>query len=101
MVTHVFDDGVPKGRVISQGLPPGTGVATNTPVPLRVSRGSAPVEVPDVTGLRLDEAMETLREAGFRVQVEKAAKPGDIVRRQSPDAGSSDARGTRVTLRVD
>ena len=62
-----------------------------------------PQPVPDVVGRSVDEAIEVLRIAGFRVQTvpaAKGAKPPDVVKVQSPSGGSQAPRGSTVTLEV-
>jgi penicillin-binding protein 1A len=62
-----------------------------------------PQPVPDVVGRSVDEAVEVLRTAGFRVETVPAAqgsKPPDVVKVQSPSGGSEAPRGSTVTLEV-
>ena len=66
--------------------------------------GCAQVRVPDVQGMRLDEAMTTLTNAGFTSETDV---PGGVVsmhswtvRGQDPDAGTSAAEGSKIRLHV-
>ncbi|GAA4899363.1 serine/threonine-protein kinase [Stackebrandtia albiflava] len=95
-VERRYSPTVPAGRVLGQSPPPGTGVALDTGVRLTVSRGPAPVPVPDVVGESVASALETLTEAGFEVVVRGDAD-GRVVR-QDPEAGRSLPRGARVTI---
>ena len=59
-------DGEPSSRRIRRATPPPRRRSTVT---LSVSKGPTTVEVPDVTGLDLASARQTLRAAGFKVTV--------------------------------
>jgi beta-lactam-binding protein with PASTA domain/tRNA A-37 threonylcarbamoyl transferase component Bud32 len=64
---------------------------------------SQPVAVPNVVGLEEELAVAKLEEAGFTVNVERAASPDfkrDIVMDQRPDAGSRIQEGDEVTIIV-
>jgi beta-lactam-binding protein with PASTA domain/predicted Ser/Thr protein kinase len=83
---------------------PGQGqrLRRDTAVALVLSRGPEPVQLPDVIGKTLDEAMQLLRSLGFRVQSDEVFHgqvPGGQVVRQRP-AGDSAPRGSTVTLAV-
>ncbi len=58
----------PAGVVMRQDPPAGTRVAPGTKVTLVVSRGLPKVQVPNVVGLRLADAMRKLEEAGLRIK---------------------------------
>ena len=62
--TKYVDSKKERGKVIKQSINPGVEVNSLSPrkIVLEVSDG---IEVPDVEGLSLDEAIETLKEAGF------------------------------------
>ncbi len=67
-----------------------------------VVAGKAEVEVPDVMGLTVEEATQTLEAAGFKVKsvnVENEAEVGTVVD-QSPAAGEMVAPGAEVTVVV-
>ena len=63
--TKYVDSKKERGKVIKQSINPGVEVNSLSPrkIVLEVSDG---IEVPDVEGLSLDEAIETLKEAGFK-----------------------------------
>jgi eukaryotic-like serine/threonine-protein kinase len=80
----------------------GTEVLKGTRVRLIVSRGPEQVTVPDVVGLSRDSAEARLRDEGFGVSVEEQESDepeGDVIS-QSPEGGSSVARGETVTITV-
>lgn len=87
------------------GTRPATGsaAAPGSTVALLVSRGPSTLELPNVVGLKLDEARKQLEQAGFRVgrvsKVERRGPPGTVVE-QAPAAGSRAARSSRVDLTV-
>ncbi|HJU36232.1 MAG TPA: Stk1 family PASTA domain-containing Ser/Thr kinase [Gaiellaceae bacterium] len=92
-----------KDQVISQSPVPGTKAAKGTSVTVRVSNGPPQVTVPDVVGYTSQQAVLTLENAGFQVQqqpVSTGADQENIVQSQSPQGGSSAAKGTQVTIVV-
>jgi beta-lactam-binding protein with PASTA domain len=98
-----FDDAVPAGAVIRLRPAPGTVLTVGAPVTVVVSRGPAPVTVPDVRGMRQAEAVAALTRAGLNVQVRRQFD-GQIAGGRAigtdPRAGTGLARGTNVTLLV-
>ncbi|MBD7958057.1 Stk1 family PASTA domain-containing Ser/Thr kinase [Microbacterium sp. Sa4CUA7] len=70
-------------------------------VTLIVSKGPAPIEVPDVEGLTVAEAMTVLSEAGFEPGTALPQIVWGIftVSSTSPGAGSWELPGTQVTVR--
>ncbi|WP_374983486.1 Stk1 family PASTA domain-containing Ser/Thr kinase [Streptomyces fradiae] len=101
VVTHRFDAGVEKGSVVVSDPPAGTERSPDAAVALVVSRG-APIEVPAAVGRPLEEARETLTDAGFAVRVAEervhAPHPAGSVAAQSLAAGARAAEGDTVTL---
>jgi serine/threonine-protein kinase len=63
------DSDEPRGTVVSQDPAGNSTAARRSTVTLSVSKGPTTVEVPDVTGLDLASARQTLRAAGFKVTV--------------------------------
>lgn len=95
---------VEAGKVISQGITPGTKVAKNTTITLSISSGPESVTVPNVIGQLQKDATTALEAAGFMVEkveyeysdsVEK-----DKVINLSPAAGASIAPNSKVTIVV-
>lgn len=57
------------------------------------------LEVPDVVDMSVDDAEQTLEDAGFSADVNQIFF-GDTVWRQSPDDGEEAPRGSEITLWV-
>jgi len=94
---------VAKGLVISTNPPEGNNVAENTLVTLYVSKGAAPVTVPDVEGKQENAAQTTLQNDGFQVVVQPdttSTEPSGTVVNQSPVGGTSVAPNSKVTIFV-
>jgi eukaryotic-like serine/threonine-protein kinase len=102
--TEEFHETVPAGQVVSSSPPAGEQLPPGGTVDVVVSRGQAPVDVPDVTGRPQNEATALLTAAGLTPQV--APEPvfhdevpeGSVVG-QSPGPSSVE-RGTTVTLTI-
>ena len=105
VVATVHDDVVPEGSVVSLEPDAGTVVEHGTQVRLTVSAGPAPIEVqmPDVTGEHVEEAIGQLEELDLQVSVERRGgfrallSPGRVFD-QSPGADSPVDRGETVEL---
>jgi len=93
---------VNKGLVITSNPQQGNTVAANTLVTLYVSKGAAPVAVPNVTGQQENQAQSTLQAQGFLVSVKSdptSTQPTGTVVAQSPSGGTA-APGSTVTITV-
>jgi serine/threonine-protein kinase len=90
------------GTVTAQDPPAGTSVPEGTSVRINVSKGPTPVVVPGVVGQPLDTASSILQAAGFHVSTTfvDSNQPANTVIDQSPDANTSAAKGSVVTLTV-
>jgi len=64
------------GLIVSQGSPPGTRVVAGTQVALYVSKGHAPVQIPNVKNKAVATAEAALERAGLVVQLLKAPRKG-------------------------
>jgi len=92
----------PSNVVVSQQPTAGSDVDEDSVVTLVVDRGAPRVEVPTVTGLMADEAVQKLADDGFearQTEVSATQAPGTVVA-QDPTAGSMLAKGGTVTLSV-
>jgi len=90
-----FDDDADKNTVIAQDPRGGTGYKNDT-IALTVSKGPERVKVPDVVGMRKDEATKKLEDAGFKVD---AFGPGNFkVRHQSPSEGTKVKPGRKINI---
>jgi serine/threonine protein kinase/beta-lactam-binding protein with PASTA domain len=95
------DSNQPAGYVLAQDPAEGAQIAAGSPVAVVVSSGL--VEVPDVRNVSQAQALSDLAQAGFEVQVveqESTIEPPGIVLAQSPQPGTSLARGSVVTITV-
>ncbi|MYU34948.1 Stk1 family PASTA domain-containing Ser/Thr kinase [Streptomyces sp. SID8358] len=103
MVTREFSEEIARGEVVRTDPAIGTERHAGSAVALVVSKGS-PVDVPDVTGLDVEDATAELKEAGLKAEVlpdrvESAQAAGDIAR-QAPGGGAEAAEGDTVELTV-
>ncbi|WP_327329175.1 Stk1 family PASTA domain-containing Ser/Thr kinase [Streptomyces sp. NBC_01208] len=103
MVTREFSEEIDRGKVIRTDPRTGTERHTDSAVALVVSKGS-PVDVPDVSGLSVDDATAALDEVGLKAQVlpervNSAHAQGEIAR-QTPGSGAEAAEGDTVELTV-
>jgi serine/threonine-protein kinase len=92
----------PANVVVSQKPTAGTDVDEDSVVTLVVDRGAPQAEVPTVTGLKADEAVQKLEDEGFearQTEVSATQAPGTVVA-QDPPAGSKLAKGGTVSLSV-
>ncbi len=99
-----YDEGRPAGHVVSSVPGAGSQVPPGTRVDVVVSRGPAPVDVPDVVGRSQDEASSLITGAGLQVQVAPERVFSDDVPEgsvvgQSP-LPSSVERGSTVTVTI-
>lgn len=92
-----YSDDVPEGQVIGSDPRGGESVPRDSEVRIVVSLGPEQIEVPDVSGLSVEEATDELEAAGFTVEGVDGS-PNDEVSRTSPAAGSLHERGTAITL---
>ncbi|MGW1651827.1 Stk1 family PASTA domain-containing Ser/Thr kinase [Streptomyces atratus] len=103
MVTKEFSQETGRGEVIRTDPVADTERHPDSAVALVVSKG-APVDVPDVTGLSIEDATAALDEKGLKAKAlpDRVSSPevaGDIAR-QSPGEGTEAAEGDTVTLTV-
>lgn len=92
-----------EGMVVDQDPSPGTDTKLGETVDLTVSKGAAPIEVPDVRGMDVGMANSLLRRAGLSVREEIVRIAEDrggetLVERQFPHAGTRVPEGSGVTL---
>ncbi|MEV7908925.1 Stk1 family PASTA domain-containing Ser/Thr kinase [Streptomyces griseus] len=103
MVTKEFSEDVARGEVIRTDPRAGTDRNPDTAVALVVSKG-APVEVPDVSGLSVEDATAELEAEGLKAEVlpgrvHSTEAEGDVAE-QSPGEGTEAAEGDTVQLTV-
>ena len=99
----VYDENVAAGNVVRTDPAADAQAPRDSAVKLIVSKGPAPVGVPNVTGRAADDAIAQLRAKGFSVQVSHdysdTVGEGDVIG-TDPDAGVLAPRGSTVTVIV-
>lgn len=97
-----YNNTVPEGRVVTVAPPVGEEVEPGTEVTVTASRGRAPIDVPAVVGMPLEQARAHLRNAGLEVAVERvrSESPEGQVLTQDPAAQTGAESGETVTLEV-
>lgn len=94
---------VPAGAVLSQDPDPGATLTRGQTVEVVVSEGPEPIEVPNLRGDPVDEAIAILEDLGFAVEVERRGgfgaflNPGRVFD-QNPAPGATRLPGDTVTL---
>jgi eukaryotic-like serine/threonine-protein kinase len=102
-VAYQSNSTVAKGNVISSNPAEGNNVPANTLVTLYVSKGAAPIAVPDVRGQPESQAASTLQSDGFSVKTRSdpnSTQPSGTVIGQDPAPPATAAPGSTVTLTV-
>lgn len=98
-----YSDTVPEGAVIRSSPAPTQRVKRGSTVTVTVSRGAAPVNVPDVGGQTQAQATQALHAAGLRVNVtsrhDDTAPKGKVLS-QNPGSGGQAHRGDTVAITV-
>jgi serine/threonine-protein kinase len=102
-ISKAYSDTVKSGVVISSNPKAGTDLAPNEPVALTVSKGRAPVKIPDFTHKKLSDAQKALEKLGLKVQVSSTqysdnVASGSIISQSPKD--TTGHRGDTVTVVV-
>jgi len=100
-IRRIFSNSQPD-TVTAQQPHAGDSVIKGTVVHINVSRGAKPVPVPDVTGQPYANAKSMLEGQGFQVgrtEIQSDMAQGVVVA-ETPAAGTSVPRGTKITLSV-
>ncbi|MFF4875849.1 Stk1 family PASTA domain-containing Ser/Thr kinase [Micromonospora sp. NPDC000668] len=100
--TARYDDSLPAGVVVDSSPKVGAEVKPGAKITLILSRGRAPVSVPNLVGKSLTEARTALAQLNL-VPVETykdSDKPKDEILGQSPADGAGVEKGTQVKLEV-
>lgn len=98
-----YHDTIGKGLVIRTEPKTGKRVKRDTRIVLVVSKGHAPVTIPDITGMELDAAKGTLTDLGLRVSETREISdsvPKDRVISTNPSDGTTVPHGSEVRLTV-
>jgi serine/threonine-protein kinase len=100
-----FDDKVAAGSVTAFDPPAGSALKRGQVVTVTVSKGHAPVAVPNVVGLSPEDATKNLQQLGFKVTRGADGRSGDVEAGQvmavapAPSTGAI-AYGSPVTITV-
>ncbi|KIH98805.1 serine/threonine protein kinase [Streptomonospora alba] len=94
-VAEEASEDVPEGEVVSQDPAAGETVSSGETVTITVSSGPDEIEIPDVSGWKVDDAKKRLEELGFKVKVTRVLG-GDNVTRYSPQGSAEE--GTEIEL---
>jgi serine/threonine-protein kinase len=97
-----YSDTAPEGVVLSTDPKAGTELKPGETVTLVLSKGKAPITIPDLVGQNINEARRQLSERGLQV-VENSAesdKPADEVIGQTPKPGTGVEKNAQVTLTI-
>jgi len=97
-----YSDTVPQGVVISSNPKADTALKPGATVTVVVSKGRAPITVPDLTGKNINEARTILQQLGLAAveSYKDSDSPADSVIAQSPKAGAGAEKDTEVKLDV-
>jgi serine/threonine-protein kinase len=95
-----FSDTIEQGLVCGQDIAADTTVDEGTTVIVTLSKGKETGGVPSVMGYSYNDAIAALEAAGFTHEYtyETSSQPLDTVLRQSPAGGTTQPKGTLVTL---
>lgn len=97
-----YSDTVPAGRVTALDPPVGEPVRPGDQVQVMVSKGRAPIEVPALVGMPVDQAQAHLSQLNLVAlvqEVENDAPAGEVLS-QDPPAGTGVEGGATVILQV-
>src|SRR5215207_10140366 len=102
--TEREDETKEPGTVLAMSPPAGTEADKDATVSLTIAKEPKQVAVPDVVGDDVNDAVDALEEAGFRVRQreEKVETPDedDVVSAQDPPAGQKRDKNSRITITV-
>jgi beta-lactam-binding protein with PASTA domain len=97
-----YSDTVPEGVVVSTDPAAKTSLKPGDTVTVVVSKGRAPITVPDLTGKNINDARSQLQQLGLDAveDYQDSDQPADTVLSQTPKAGTGLANGDDVKLEV-
>ncbi|MEU4378128.1 Stk1 family PASTA domain-containing Ser/Thr kinase [Micromonospora echinofusca] len=99
-----YDDNLPAGVVIDTNPKAGTEVKPGDKVTVVLSKGRAPISVPNLVGKSLGEARTILAQLGLELveppTYKDSDKPRDEILGQSPADGTGVERGAKVKLEL-
>ena len=101
--TTTYDEKIPKGKVVGTNPAANTKLKRDQQVTLIVSKGSAPVPVPNLVGRSLSSAENSLTKLGLTYDVSreysKSVPTGHVIS-TDPSAGTNVHKGASVSLVV-
>jgi beta-lactam-binding protein with PASTA domain len=97
-----YSDTIPQGVVISTDPKVNTQLKPGATVTVVVSKGRAPITVPDLTGKNINDARTQAQQLGLTVveQYEDSDKPADQVIKQTPAPGTGAENDDEIKLVV-
>jgi beta-lactam-binding protein with PASTA domain/tRNA A-37 threonylcarbamoyl transferase component Bud32 len=97
-----YSDTVPEGVVISTNPKVGTELKPGDTVTVTLSKGRAPITVPNLVGLNINEARGKLQALGLTAleRTKDSDQPADQVLAQTPKAGTGVEKNAEITLDV-
>jgi beta-lactam-binding protein with PASTA domain/tRNA A-37 threonylcarbamoyl transferase component Bud32 len=100
--TAEYSDTVPEGVVISTDPKADTSLKPGAVVTVVVSKGRAPITVPELTGRNINEVRAQLQQLGLTAieQYKDSDQPADTVIDQSPKPGSGVGKDAEIKLVV-
>ncbi|MEV6489452.1 Stk1 family PASTA domain-containing Ser/Thr kinase [Actinoplanes sp. NPDC051633] len=100
--TGKYSDAAPEGTVISSDPKAGTPLKPGQTVTVVISKGRAPITVPDLTKLNINDARAKLKELGLSAveSYKESDAPKDEVIGQSPKPGTGVEKEAEVKLDV-
>jgi serine/threonine protein kinase len=102
-VSYAYSSTVPAGVVLEQRPAPTTRIDTHGIVSVTVSKGPAPVSIPDLNGIAADTAAAQLSRLGFQVikqTQDSLGTPAGVVLGLSPSPHTLKVPGSTITLTV-
>jgi eukaryotic-like serine/threonine-protein kinase len=88
----------PAGTVLRQSVKPGSAFTKGQVITIDISPGPPMVAIPNVDGMRLEQAARILHKLGFQVQVNQAGPFGQVVFDYSPTGSAT--KGSTITLDI-
>jgi serine/threonine-protein kinase len=97
-----YSDTVPEGSVISTNPAKGTELKRGDTVTVVISKGRAPIQVPNLVGMNVNDARNQLQSLGLTAveRYKDSDQPLDQVIAQTPKAGSGASNDAEITLDV-
>jgi serine/threonine-protein kinase len=97
-----YSDTVPEGVVLSTDPKAGTALKPGSTVTVAVSKGRAPITVPNLKGKNINDARGEAERLGLRVveEYKDSNEPADQVIGQSPDPGTGAEKDDEIKLQV-